>query len=204
VATDMQGEEAERWYMAARWNMAGADGAARADQPDLVVQTIGGPVRRRMQFTHGWEWVKPDGADRRIPEAMASAWQMGLARLRVMRRAAGTDFALGWGRPRDALEFDPSCSTLADLATARTPGQTLTGRLSGAELIEIHEKWIAKDEIMAAPAFEPKDIAPDRLYSVALPPDLCWRLQGRERNLRDVQAGPEWRAEDLWAEVMAQ
>ena len=29
----------------------------------------------------------------------------------------------------------------------------------------------------------------------------CWKLAEREKNLRDVEAGPEWRAEALWMEV---
>jgi hypothetical protein len=51
------------------------------------------------------------------------------------------------------------------------------------------------------PIFEPDDIDPQKLYRIAIPPELCWELMGRHRNLRDVQAGPEWRAADLWDEI---
>jgi len=89
IATDESGEKAEKWFKDARRLLTGSDGNNRVDQPDLVVQSLDGPDRRLMQFTHGWKWRKVEGADRRIPEVMAGAKQMALARLRVMRRTAG-------------------------------------------------------------------------------------------------------------------
>ena len=38
---------------------------------------------------------------------------------------------------------------------------------------------------------------------VAISPDFCWLLKGRKKNLRDVEAGPDWRVEDLLADVRA-
>jgi len=157
-----------------------------------------------MQFTRGWEWCELDGVDRPIPEEMAGARQMTLARLRVMRRVTGADFAFGWGPDPEEKAYDPRWFTLADMAVERTPAQTLIGSVTGQELIEIHERWVVKDELTVVPAYEPDDIVPERIYRIVLPPDLCWQLAQRERSLRDVEAGPEWPIEALWMEVFGQ
>ena len=125
-----------------------------------------------MQFTHGWKWRKVAGADRRVPEAMAGSRQMNLARLRVIRRTAGTDFAFWWSSKEEDKEFDPKWFTLADMAAARMPSQTLTCRMTGADLIEIHEKFISKQQLVVLPAYKPADIDLKRTYSVAMPPWL--------------------------------
>ena len=119
----------------------------------------------------------------------------------VTAKIVGTDFALGWGSDAHDQAYDPRWFTLADMAVSNTSSQTLIGSLTGEELIEIHKGWVVKDELTVVPAYEPKDIDPKRIYRIAMPPDLCNRLAERERSLRNVQAGPEWRPEALWVEM---
>ena len=204
IATDEAGEGAEKWLGSANRHLTGSGGRDRVDAPDLVVQGLDGPDRRRMQFTHGWAWREVAGADRHAPEKMAGSREMTLARLRVMRRTAAADFAFDWGADDKAREFDPRWFTAVDMATSHTPGQTLLATMTGQEIIDIYEKWVTKNEVTVVPAYSPKEIDPKRVYRVAMPPSLTWKMKNRGRNLSNVEAGPEWRAEDLRAEVFGE
>ena len=205
TATEETGEAADKWLRNVRELMTGSSGENRVDQPDLVVQSLDGPPRRLMQFTHGWQWRQLPGADVKAPEAMASSRAMTLARLRVLRRTAGADFSFGWGAKAEEKEFDPSWFTRADMATAGSPSQTLLCTMSGEELIDIYKRWVEKGEMTVVPHYKPEAIDPKRDYRVAMPPWLCGDLaSGRKKNLRDVEAGPEWRQEDLWKEIFGE
>lgn len=201
VGTDAEGEGVGEWLADSYQIMTGTDGRVRPDQPDLVVQTVGGPDRRRMQFTHGWQWRRVEGADRPAPERLADSREMARVRLRVVRRTAGADFAFDFGIEAGRREYEPRWFTLADMAVARTPGQILVASVSGEELIDIHRRWVADEGICVEPVYAPGDIDPQRIYRIAMHPDVCHQLAGREKTLSDVVAGPDWRAEDLWAEI---
>lgn len=181
--------------------VSGLWGMAYGDLPDLVVQSLDGPDRRRMQFTHDWKWRRLPGADKRAPDSMSDYRQMEMAHLRVMHKTAGVDFALSGLSPWGNKVYDPKWFTLADMAISGSPGQIMLGSLSGQELIEIHQKWIAEGNMGTVPEFKPDDIDPECIYRIAISPGLCWDLMERHKNLRDVQAGPQWRARDLWDEV---
>ncbi len=205
VTTDENGEAADRWFGDARRLVTGMSGQDRVDQPDLVVQSLVGPVRRLMQFTHGWQWDEVPGADARLPEAMASAESLQKATLRVMRSTTAADFSMGFGSQRGETPFDSRWFALADQATARTPGQTLLCRMSGQELAEIHRRWAASNEVVVVPSIDLEGVDTSRVYRVAMQPDLCGMLaRGWKRNLRNVEAGPEWRQEGLWAEIFGE
>ena len=204
IATDESGSAAEEYLQSIQDLMTGSWGLERSDQPDLIVESLDGVSRRRMQFTHGWQWHIVDGAERRISEEMASSRQLELAYLRVMRRTCGADFALSSTASPETQVYDPRWYTLADMASARAPAQTLLGSLSGGELIEIHQRWMADGQMISMPSFAPDEIDPERTYRIAISPSLCWELMSRQKNLRDVEAGPEWRQEDLWKEIFGE
>lgn len=205
IATDGSGKDADDWYSAPRRLMSGAGVQNRVDTPDLVVQTFDGLDRRRMQLTTGWQWRKVAGADVKFPEAIAHPQALVAARLRLMRRVAGADFSLGWSNQREEKEFDFSWFRLADFATDRTPEPTLLCTLSGGELKDLYEKWIAKGELAVFPPYPPEGTDLMRDYRVAMSPGLSGMLgSGRKKNLRDVKAGPAWRQEDLWEELLGE
>ena len=120
-----------------------------------------------------------------------------------MQRTAGADFALGWGLDEEDKKagrdkvFDPPWFTLADLSVSRAPMETLVAGMTGEELLEVQKRWGETGEVFAQPAIEPDKIEPQRLYRVVLPPSLSWRLQGRQRNLLNPEAGPDCRTEDV-------
>lgn len=201
IATNETGSAVEEYLQSPQDLLTGSWGLERVDQPDLIVEALDGITRRRMQFTHGWQWRIVEGTDRRLSEEMASSRQLELAYLRIMRRTCGADFALSSTAPSVTQIYDPRWYTLADMATARAPAQILLGSLSGQELIEIHQRWITDGQMISVPSFAPGEIDPERTYRIAIPPSLCWELMGRQKNLRDVEAGPQWRQEDLWKEI---
>ena len=114
---------------------------------------------------------------------------------------ADTDFAFEWGADDKEMEFDPRWFTLADMVVARNPGQIVVGSITGQELIELHDELIANNELTVWPAYKVQEIDPKRVYSVAIPPHVCWKLSERHKNLHNVQTGPELRAQDLWEEL---
>ena len=203
IATDEELDTVAEWLKISWDNnpMTGGSGMNRGDQADLVVQTIGGPVRRQMQLNRQWRWREMAGSDRRLPETMAARREITKAELRVIQRKTGADFAFTWGARADDVLFDPNDITWADVAIERTPRQTLLAKMTGEELIEVYEKWPSEDEICVFPPYDANDIDPQRDYDVVMPPHFCGRLSGRQKNLRDVQAGPDWDVAELWAEV---
>ena len=203
LATDEQSVSVDDWLKVS-WDqnpMTGANGMNPGDQPDLVVRTIGGPVRRQMQFTRGWQWRKVPGSDVRLPRAMASQRELNKAELRVMQRNTGADFALTWGSKADDMRFDPVCTTLADVAIESAPRQVLLAKMTGDELVDVYEKWPSEDDVVVFPGYDANGIDLQRDYDVALPPSFCWKLTARQKNLRNVQAGPDWDVAELWEEV---
>ncbi|NQU11454.1 prolyl oligopeptidase family serine peptidase, partial [bacterium] len=203
LTTDEPSVSVDDWLTVSRNHnpMTGADGTKRGDQPDMVVQVIAGPIRRQMQFTRDWRWRDIPGSDRHLPQPMAAWRALNKAQLRVMRRMTGADFAFTWGADADDLRFDPDCITRADLAIEGTPRETLLARMTGEELIEVRAKWPGEDEVGVFPVYDKADIDPQRDYDIALPPDFCWRLTAREKNLRNAHAGPDWDVAELWAEI---
>lgn len=201
VATEMNTEDAKAWLSYPQNLLIGSGGWARGDQPDLIVRALDGAARRLMQFTEGWQWRKLDGAEIRLPAAMAMGNNVTAAGLRVMRRVSRADFIFDWGDPKNPRWNDPQYFTLADMATASAPRQLMLARMTGEALRAFYTKTVAKGDAIALPATLPADLDPQRLYHVALPPDFCWLFMKSECELLDVQAAPDWRAEDAWDEV---
>jgi len=201
VFTDEKGEDAEKWLKSAKRRLTGSDGYNLVDQPDLVVQSVTGAERRRMQFTHDWQWREAEGSDKPLPEKMATEREMALARLRVMRRTAHTDFALTWGSDKEKEEFDPRWFTLADMSTWRSPQQMLIGGVSGRLLTKIYEKLVVNNKATMYPSFEPSELDSDNIYRLAMPPTFTQAIVRFQQTLSNTEAGPDWRAEELWEEV---
>ena len=203
VATDERGEKADKWLMNVRRLLTGASGSNRVDSPDMIVSTFDGLDRCRMQFAHGWQWRQIKNGTTRFPEKIASMKEMNLARLRVMKRATGADYAFWRGMKNDRREFDVSTYTLADMACYRTPGQSLLCTMTGKELVQIQQQWLSKGELLVQPVYKAKDIDLERDYKIVMPPWLCgYFARVRRRNLDNVEAGPVWRQQDLWREIM--
>lgn len=203
ISTTAPTADAAKWLDDPSSLLSGSNGWNRCDQADLIVQSIGGPERRRMQFTDDWRWRAVEGADRRIPAGRIGSKFLTEASLRVMRGHANTDFALGWGEPTDKKLYDDRCFTLADMAIERTPGEVVITRLSGADLREIAEVCGKNGELAAFPALNAAQLEDRRIYTVAMPPSLSWLLMQRGSNLDSLQMGPSLRQEDLQAAVFA-
>jgi len=205
IAPGANTEATTKWLKQPERLMTGADGNGRNFQADLIVQTMAeGELRRCMQFTRDWQWRELGegvAANRLAPEAMSGHRQFQQAYLRAMRRAVNCDFALQWAPAEPGRLYDPRTFSRADLAVLVEPEEVLCGSVTGQELLEIQEKCVAKGKIEVLPAIEPKAINPNQSYRLALPPSLSWALKVREKNLRDMEAGPEIREQDILAEV---
>jgi hypothetical protein len=209
IATGDTGPETEAWLRNASGLLTGSWGHNLGDQPDLEVASLasstgsgqGGLLRRRMQFTHGWQWRKLPGDTIRAPEESVTHRAMNNIQMEVVWRATGADFAF-WQGGGDGQAFDPQWCTLADMATARTGGDTLVCTMTGEELADVHERWLTNDELLVTPELEPGKLDPNREYRIAMPMWMCSRFnRAWKRLLRNVEAGPRWSQEDVWREV---
>ncbi len=201
VATGERGDKAEEW-MASHRVMTGSSTQVRVNQSDLIVQGLDGRMRRAMQFTHDWRWHELPGADVHVPIEMASARSLLGAHARAWRRATGAEYVILWGAADDdPLPFDPQSFTLADMATARVGEPTWITELTGAELIDARNDWIAKKIMTAWPAFEVDDIDPDRIYRVAMPYWTGEQFRLPQGPPHHVTVGPTIRLQDVWIET---
>jgi hypothetical protein len=199
VATDEAGELADDWLKRAAWHLTGAVGIHRVSQPDLVVQSLDGRDRRRMQFTHGWQWREVPGQTVRLPPDKAEKELLTLARLRVMRRAAGADFAVGLPGEDDEDRLDPDWFTLADAFTDTRERPMLVVRMTGEELATV-----IKEDWALAPPVEPEAIASTRTYRVCTSLLFSGMLSRYHLAFPELELGPEWRPADRWRELFGE
>ena len=99
------------------------------------------------------------------------------------------------------MAYDPRWWTLADMAVGETAGKTLLATMTGEELRQLHEKFLKAEILMVWPEYDPGKIDAERTFRVAMSPGMTWIASKRKKNLSNVEAGPRWRQEDLWAEV---
>ena len=78
---------------------------------------------------------------------------------------------------------------------------SMTGSVSGAELLDIHKRWIATGELLVVPPFDPTSIDPGRMYRLVLPHELVVKLGSREKLLTDVAEGPAVSPEEVLQEI---
>jgi len=212
VATDESGPAAEEWLKKTAWLLTGLWVGSRAD---LVVQTIdpvgeywgwsGGPVRRQMQFTHGWKWRRVPGGDRRVPETMTSAGGLAMARARVIRRATGADLAFMRHLKDNRKVFEAGSFSLADMAVESTPGKTVLCSLSGRDVFAFYDRVTEEHGVAVWPPLDRKKIEPGRIYRVAMDSRTSRHLPEKPiGELHNIKAGPGWRQEDLWREVFGE
>ena len=198
LVAEVKAEEPAKFARQVAVLMMGAGGEQRTAQPDLVVGGLDVAERMRMQFTHGWKWRRVPGADRPAPRRLANARRMALASLAAMRRTAAADFAFGWPAGDKQRLYDPRWFTMADLAVGAKFEPSLLCEMTGAELIDIHDRWLKKGAVLVVPSYNPADIDAEGVYRIAMTPWLSWQMARRHKNLRNVRAGPRWRVADAW------
>ncbi len=189
-------ENSREWLKKATELMTGTTGENRIDAPDLTVWDLKGYKRRDMQFTHGWKWRNLPGSDRLMPEKYASMEHMLKAYLQAMRENAGADYAFIRAGKEGEKAYDPACYTVADFSTRQRDAEQLTATLTGKELIEI-SNWVKANEVSVYPEYTPEKIDPEKIYSIVIEPNFCWKLKTRKRNLDNVRAGRPLRMSDF-------
>jgi hypothetical protein len=191
-ATDADDEEARKLLKEPQNLLVNVWTDAPGDAPDLQVRQIAGPTRRLMQFADGWQWLRLPGTERLVPPAAYSTRANNRALLRAMREASGADIALSWDVPVDKDEKAPAKPylTYADLAITRAPVATVTGTLSGEDLVAVYQAAISKADMASDPAFTPETLDPQRRYRVVLPLDALWNANSYQRNMHDTAPGP--------------
>ena len=78
---------------------------------------------------------------------------------------------------------------MADYAIRKRETECMTGALSGKELQDVFDRWIATKEIITWPELKEEEIEADGRYSIAIPMDLVVKLGNRRKVLSDVAAG---------------
>ena len=179
--------------------LAGSEGFDRISQPDLVVQSPNLKIGRQMQFDKQWNWLTFPGTKTYIPAAFREREALARSYMRIMRKKSGADYALWWGPSDKGMwgydfnylqSYDPGTYTKADFHTQRRRAETMIGRVSGAELKDIWERWVRNREIISVPAIDPDALADDKEYLLNIPMDMYIKLGQRERTLKKPVFGP--------------
>ena len=197
----------------AQYFLPGSEGFDRVSQPDLVVQDLEYRVSRQMQFGKDWKWLNLPGADTPIPPRFADRTNLANTCLNLMRSKSHADFDLWYG-PADKgmwgfdfnhlLSFNPASYSLADFRTQHRVCETTVGGVTGAELKEIWARWGQKQEVISVPEIVPDTLRDETEYRIHIPMDLYIKLGQRQKNLRNPQPGPAFRAEELIPLVFTQ
>ena len=191
--------------------LAGSHGFKMIDQPDLLVRGADLRIRREMQLDADWKFIKVEGESRRIPQQFSDRTNLAVAHMNVARNIANVDFAFWWGPEDKGLfggydfnwlrTFDPAFYTLADYAVRRRETEFMTAVLSGAELHDIYDRWIATKEIVIWPEFKKEEAEVDGQFSIVIPMDLVPKLGNRKKVLSNVAPAPAIMPRQVASEV---
>lgn len=170
---------------------------ALGDTEDCYAESAAG--RRSLQFTHNWQWLVLPGTDRNVPAAYYNVAKRTLSALKVLQSATGADFVIDTlSQDAPAVDGKPMDHTLADLAIRRTPLSTMTGYLTGEELLTLQTKAPEKATWVVYPTLNEKTIDPQRTYRVAFPSWVTWSLaRVNQLNPRDPRQGPDIPQDEL-------
>lgn len=157
--------------------------------PDLIAYR-GDRICRMMQYDSDWNWSVSDDYAIPLPPAFGDPRELHLAYAEAIRKFTGTDFGLypgdRWGEDRS---YDPVFATLGDWRINRTRLAAFIGTVSGAMLQEVQNTLVAEGRVILSPS--PRDIEPERLYTIASFPSMTWQINRLKRNFESVEAGPE-------------
>lgn len=203
----------QRFLNNPRYFLAGSTGFKMIDQPDLLVRRADLRIRREMQLDADWKFIRFEGEEKRIPDRFSERVHLALAHMRVMQREAHVDFAFWWGPEDKGLfggydfnwlpTFDTTSYAMADYAVRRRETESMKAVLSGSELNDIFDRWIATREIVAWPELRKTDIDVNRRYSIVIPMDLVPKLGQRRRVLSEVAIGPAIMPDQVAGEIFA-
>jgi len=192
VATDVDTEDAADWYLTPYATITGASSLARTDEADLVVETVGGGLRRQMQLTTNWAWRAPQASTVAAPARLAGGRAALRHELDHLRRLAATDLAMGFD-PSPSERFEPGVASFADLALSSTPLRLPRVSISGTDLLTLLAQIKAGELDVIV---EPVEVEVDtgRNYSVVLDRDALWISGVRCQSFDSVDGDVLWGA----------
>jgi len=161
------------------------------DAEDCFAESATG--QRNLQFADNWQWLVLPGTDRNVPPGYYNIPKRVMSGLKVLQSATGADFAIDTvDTDAPAVDGKPMDHTFADLAIGRSPLPTMTGYLTGEELLTLQTKAPEKAVWVAYPALDAKTIDPKRTYKVVYPLWTVWPLaRAAQLNPRNPQQGPD-------------
>lgn len=205
--------EQKKFLQNPRHFLAGSDGFKMIDQPDLMVRGIDHRIRREMQLDNSWNFINPPGDERSVPKEFSDRTHLGFAHLKAMHQASDVDVALWWGPADKGLfggydfnwlpSLDPRSYTMADYLVRRREVETMTATISGTELTDIFDRWIATRELITWPKVDKQKLESNQDYRIIIPMDLVPKLGNRHRVLSSVAPGPMIMPQEISAEVFS-
>jgi hypothetical protein len=173
-------------------------------RPDLVVQTIGsaffrrsalkwsgiwgGPLRRCMQFTSGWQWKPVPADDKPAPGATASFNSFTREVVKSLQKEAGIDYFLYFKMDNKDMIYDPAYFRMSDLKIIANPTLLVIADFTREDLRKYLEK---SDDIVFYPALDTTALEKDRIYNVALQASSIWRVRATKQHLKNMRLGPD-------------
>jgi len=168
--------------------LAGLPDHERGDQPDLVVRTVEGLDRRRMQLDRDWNWRAIPGESRSVSGDRALTRQLTDIHMDLLLDVTAADFALWRTSGDEQREFDHEWFTLADAALARSSMRTMVAAMQGRDVAEVKAR--AKEfGVLLLAGVPGQDIGPARQYRVAMLPPTAGNLSVMQETF-PVECGP--------------
>jgi hypothetical protein len=175
------------------WGFAGPD--------FLITHALNHQMVAARRFDSRWSWEPGYGDSPLLPDEVCSIQGSAEAGVRILRRAAGAEFALmgaDWASTRS--EYAKGETRWMDLLAREYDGRLAVMDLTGAELLAAEESLEKEKQagqewsIRTLPAPSSRSVEADRLYRVALAPWWMWDYAKATRTnpisyrLTDIQA----------------
>jgi len=196
---EIPAEARSRFLRSARYRLSGSSGRYPHNIPDLQITSPEPGLSIRRQFTHDWAFKPRDGMDRtQSLEAIEDG--IPLTQLKIMKRKADVDFAIGpkrggWGTPA----AEPP--TLDEFRYRNYRINTYVAEIRGKLLAEILTNPDF-DRLEIYPQIAEEDLDPGQLYRVVSPENALWVAKPIMKGLwKEMEAGPDVLKSDITREV---
>ncbi len=178
----------DRYPQFAKNLLPGANGRYPHNIPDLQIRSQELSLSIQRQFSYGWSWKQMTGGDRQLSQRVQQEG-VNIAKLRLMRTKAGTDFAISpsfrsWGstssRPPTLDQFRYRNYRITTFK-ANIEGKVLQNLLADST------SW----RLDIYPTIHSETLEPERNYSIVAPEGILWAVKTIKNDWTDVQAGPD-------------
>ncbi|MDB4793107.1 hypothetical protein OAG75_00540 [bacterium] len=188
-------ENREKFLIRVRNKLPGANGRYPHNIPDVQINSRDRPTAIRRQFTYNWKLKEtPNDNKQQIPKVAQEG--IGGTKLRMLQSKTGVDFAIGLGMGTWGTQTERP--TLDQFRYRNYTTTTFKAKIRGSDLVEFLN---TSKYLQSFPPVLAADIAPKRVYQIAVPEGVIWAAKEIRKYWTNVEAGPDIQKADIIKEV---